>query len=181
MIDLLKITGSDFFFDIVEYVRDNPLQNASSIARKLDIHIVTVQRSLDTLEKYGFIATEEKKGMGRPSKIYSYKGGSFTVNINELLEEYGMRKMRVRESGNPDIAFSFDVDKEIVNAILAGGKNGKKIKLDNKEGRFMWLVPPPDSEPVLIEDTARAANIPIPDAIRFLLEIQEYNIVEIMK
>ncbi len=179
MIDLLKITGSDHFFYIVDYVRDNPSQNASAIAKKLDIHIVTVQKCLDTLEKYGFVMTDEKKGMGRPSKTYSYKGGSFNVSIDELLREYRMRTHRVRESGNPDVVFSYDVDREIVNAIIVGGKHGKKIRLDAREGRFMWLVPPPESEPIRIEDAAKAANIPVPDAVRFLLEIAELKIVEI--
>jgi len=138
MIDLMKIVGSDHFLMIVEFVKNNPGNNASHISKKLNIHIITVQRCLDTLEKYGFIVTEEKRGSGRPSKIYSYVGGSFNVNIDELLSEYMMRSERVRETGNPDIMFSYDVDKEIVNAVLVGGKKGRKIKLVYLKNVFLF-------------------------------------------
>jgi predicted transcriptional regulator len=181
MIDLIKIVGSDHFLMIVEFVKSNPGYNASHLAKKLNIHIITVQRYLDTLEKYGFIVTDEKRGSGRPSKIYSYVGGSFNVNIDELLSEYMMRSEKIRETGNPDIVFSYDVDKEIVNAVLVGGKKGRKIKLDEKEGRFLWLVPPPDSAGEIIEKIARDVGIALPDAIKMVLELKELDVLEVIK
>jgi hypothetical protein len=181
MIDLMKIIGSDHFLEIVEFVKSNPAQNASTISKKLKIHIVTIQRCLDTLDKYQFVKTGEKHSLGRPSKIYSYQGGRFQVDFDGLLSEYEMRKKLIRETGNPGILYSFDVDKEIVNAVLVGGKTGKKIKLDEKEGRFLWAVPPPDSKGELIETIARNARIPVTDAVRFILDFSKYNIFEVFE
>ncbi len=181
MIDLIKVIASEHFLRIIEFVKGNPGNNASHISRKLNIHIITVQRYLDTLEKYGFTATAEKRGSGRPSRIYTYIGGSFNVNIDELLREYMMRTEKVRETGNPDVIFSYDVDKEIVNAVLVGGKKGKKVKLDEKEGRFLWLVPPPDSEGEVIENIARDGSIAVPDAIKTVLELKELGVLEVIK
>jgi len=180
MIDLVKIIASDHFLEVLEFVKNNPGNNAFFISKKLKIHVITVQRYLDTLEKYNFIVTDEKRGTGRPSKIYSYIGGSFNVNIDELLKEYMMRTDKVRETGNSNVAFSYDVDKEIVNAILVGGKKGEKIKLDEKEGRFLWLVPPPDSKGEVIEKIARQVGIPIPDAIKMVLELKERSVLEVL-
>ena len=53
------------------------------IAKKLNLHVATVQKILDTMEKYGFVTSKKKEGIGRPSKLYCYKGGNFTINIDE--------------------------------------------------------------------------------------------------
>ena len=61
-----------------------------------------------------------------------------------------------------------------------GGKKGEKIKLEKKEGRFLWLVPPPDSKGEVIENIARQVGIPIPDAIKMVLELKELNVLEVL-
>lgn len=142
------------------------------------MHIVTIQRVLDVLEKYGFVITEEKKGIGRPSKNYVFVGGKFTVDFNDLLTLYQTRLRKIRESGNPGVSFSYDVDKELVNALLLGGKTGKKIKLDEKSGRFLWLVPPPDANGESIESIANKAGMTVHDAIRFTQELIRMNVIE---
>jgi hypothetical protein len=180
MIDLIKVLASDHFFEVIEYVSEHPGENASSIARSRGIHIVTIQRYLDTLEKYGFVECSDKKGIGRPSKIYSYKGGSFEVHINSLLEEYKLRLRKVRDAGNDEVSFSYDVDKEVINAVLIGGRSGKKIKLDEKSGRFLWMVPPPDSKGETIEKLAKAAGIPVVDAIRLVTEMEQLSVLEVL-
>lgn len=181
MIDLIRVLGSDRVFDIIAFLKKNPERNASFIARKLNIHTVTVQRVLDTLAKYGFVKTDEKRGKGRPSTTYFYLGGRFTVHLDELFSGYDLRLKRVRESGHAEVSFSYDIDKEIVNAILIGGKKGKKIKLDSRSGRFLWLVPPPDSRGESIESLSQKAGVPLIDAIKFCLEMQELEILEVIQ
>ena len=159
-------------------MNENPGQNPSGIATRLKVHIVTIQRVLDVLEKYGFVTAEEKKGIGRPSKNYSFVGGKFTVDFTELLSLYQSRLRLIRESGNPSVSFSYDVDKEIVNAVLLGGKTGKKIKFDEKAGRFLWLAPSPDATAESIESIASKAGMAVHDAIRFAQELIQMNVVE---
>ncbi len=181
MIDLIRILGSEHIFAIIDFVRKNPDQNASFIASSINIHTVTVQRALETLAKYGFVTVKEKKGVGRPSRNFTYIGGKLTVDLNELFSDYSLKNNRVRESGNPNISFSYDVDREIVNAVLIGGKKGEKIKLDNKAGRFLWLVPPPDSKGVTIEHICREVGVPLIDAIRFCIDMQELEVLEVIQ
>jgi hypothetical protein len=178
MIDLIRAIALDHFFEIMDFLKSTPGVNTSFIAQKMGLHIVTVQKVIDVMEKYGFVLIEEKKGVGRPSKIYSFKGGSFTVDLDMLLDEYQMRLKIIRESGNPNVSFSYDVDKEIINAVLIGGKTGEKIRLEDKQGKFLWLVPPPDSNGKTIEEIAKEAGIPVPDAIRFANEMIDLKIVE---
>ncbi len=181
MIDLIRILGSEHIFSIIDFVKKNPGQNASFIATNLNIHTVTVQRVLETLAKYGFVAVDEKRGIGRPSRNFTYLGGQLTVDLNKLFSDYSLKDNLVRESGNPDISFSYDVDKETVNAVLIGGKKGEKIKLDNKAGRFLWLVPPPDSKGETIEHICEEAGIPLIDAIRFCLKMEEIDVLEVIR
>jgi hypothetical protein len=152
--------------------------NASHISGKLQLHIITIQRILDTLEKYGFVRIDAKQGIGRPSKTYFYIGGKFTVNLNEMMDLYTMRRRKIRETGDPSIVFSYDVDKEIVNAVLLGGKRGKRRKIDEKSGRFLWLVPPPDSKGETIMDLAGKTGLAVTDAIRFVQEMIEMGVIE---
>ena len=181
MIDLIRVLGSEHIFSIIDFIQKNPAQNASSIASSLNIHTVTVQRALETLAKYGFVDVEEKRGVGRPSRNFTYKGGKLKIDLNELFSDYDLKNDLIRESGNPDISFSFDVDKEMVNAILFGGKKGNKIKLDAKTGKFLWLVPPPDSKGETIENISQKAGVPLIDAIRFCLKMQELDVLEVIQ
>jgi hypothetical protein len=181
MIDLIKVIASDHFFAVIEFVKANPGRNSSSISRALELHIVTIQRSLDTLERYGFVRTEVQKTRGRPSKIYRYVGGDFRIDLDSLLAEYELRNDRIRETGRPEISFSFDVDKEIVNAVLVGGKQGDIVRLDDRMGRFFWFIPPPDSEGEAISALALKAGISVIDAIRFVQEMGELGAVEVMR
>ncbi len=181
MIDLIRVLGSEHIFSIIDFVKKNPAQNASSIASSLNIHTVTVQRVLETLARYGFVSVEEKRGVGRPSRNFTYLGGTLTVDLDKLFSDYSLKDNLVRESGNPEVSFSYDVDKETVNAILIGGKKGEKIKLDPKTGRFLWLVPPPDSKGETIEHICKEAGIPLIDAIRFCLKMEEIEILEVIR
>jgi predicted transcriptional regulator len=179
MIDLIRVLGSDHVFEIIDFLKKNPERNSSFIAGKLNIHTVTVQRVLDTLAKYGFVETKEKRGVGRPSTIFTYIGGEFTVNLDGLFSGYDLKEKRIRESGNTEVSFSYDIDKEIVNAILIGGKKGKKVKLDSRLGRFLWLVPPPDSCGETIASISQKAGVSLIDSIKFCLEMQDLDIVEV--
>jgi hypothetical protein len=165
---------------VLNHVRDNPNLNPSAIARALELHIVTVQRSLDILERYAFVAAEIQKKQGRPAKTYRYVGGEYTINLDSLLAEYDLRNNRLRETGRPDISFGFDVDKELVNAIMLGGKHGTITRLDERMGRFFWFVPPPDSEGETISVLAEKAGIPVIEAIRFAQEMKDLGVVEML-
>jgi hypothetical protein len=180
MIDLVKAIASEHFLEIIEFVKANPDQNSSAIARALSLHIVTVQKSLDAVERYGFVEAKLVKKQGRPAKVYRYLGGSYRIDFDELLAEYELRNRRLRETGKSDISFSFDVDKELVNAVLVGGRRGEKMRLDEKSGRFLWLVPPPDSEGEKISVLAEKAGISVIDAIRFVEEMKGIGVVEML-
>jgi DNA-binding IclR family transcriptional regulator len=180
VIDLIRIMASDHFFDVIGYVKGNPDHNCSSIARALQLHIATVQRSLDVLERHAFVTTEVRRKRGRPSKIYRYVGGKYSIDLDDLLVELEIRLRRIRETGRPDISFSFDVDRETVNAVLLGGKQGNVIRLDERMGRFLWLVPPPDSQGQIIAEIARKAGISVLEAVRLAQEMRELGVLEML-
>jgi predicted transcriptional regulator len=178
IVELIKIVASVNFIEVVHFLKNNPGSNSSFIASKLGLHILTVQRILDELARGGFVDTEEKRGVGRPSTIYTYKGGSFKVDLDKLLSQYEYRSSFVREKGSSDTRYSYDVDKEIINAIIIGGRRGRKIKLDQKMGKFLWCVPPPDSEGESVESIAKEASVQVFEAIQYVLQFIRLNVIE---
>ena len=181
VVELVKIVASVNFIEVVNFLKGSPGSNASFIAGKLGLHILTVQRILDELARGGFVLTEEKRGVGRPSTIYTYKGGVFRVDLDELLSQYEYRSSVIREKGSSEISYSYDVDREIVNAVIIGGRRGKKVKLDQKIGRFLWCVPPPDSEGESVESIAREASIQVFEAIQYVLQFIRLDVIEEVK
>ncbi len=179
--DLIKIMSSDHLFGILEYLKNNPGSNASAISREMGVHIVTVQKILDGLCRYGFVDTTIKKGIGRPSKLYTFRGGEFKININDMLDEYAKRSRKIRELENENVQFNFDVGKEIVNAVIIGGRRGMKIIFDEKEGSFISLIPPPGSSGKTIEELAEKSAISVLDAVQLTGQLIDYSIVEVVK
>jgi predicted ArsR family transcriptional regulator len=163
---------------VIDYIKNHPDTNASTVARKVAVHVVTAQRILDTMEKYGFLTSQQKRTVGRPSKIYRYVGGSYTINMDELLALYKKRDNRVRETGRMDVMFSYDVDRELINAVLIGGKKGIKHKMDEKQGRLLWLVPPPDSKGESIGNLAKETGTSLLEAVQFCEEMLQLGVIE---
>ncbi|HOO33779.1 MAG TPA: hypothetical protein PK466_14680 [Thermotogota bacterium] len=181
MIELIRLTASEYFFYVLEYLKENPKSNASKIARHLRVHIITVQKILDGMTKYGFVEYEWKGGIGRPSKLYSYIGGSFEINIDSLLNEFSDRYMKIREKAGHEIRFNLDVDKGVVNALILDKRGKNKILLDKREGEFLNLLPTPDEEYKEIYLLASKSGMPVLEAIEFVKGLKEINLIDIEK
>lgn len=179
MIDLIKVMSSERFFEVTEYLKLNPNVNASSISSNLNIHIITVQRYLEVLEKYGFVSSREKRGIGRPSKTYTFLGGKFTLDIDELLKEYSLRSQKIREKENSTISYNYDIDNERIKQVIIGGRKGTKVELEDKSGKFLWMLPPPDSEGESIEKLASQSGMAVLDAVKFVRDMIEIGVMEV--
>jgi predicted transcriptional regulator len=181
MIELIRLAASEYFFYVLEYLKKNPKSNASKIAKQLKVHIITVQKILDGLTKHGFVEYEWKGGIGRPSKLYSYIGGSFEINIDALLSEFSDRYMKIKERVGHDIRFNLDVDKGVVNALILDKRGKNKIILDKREGEFLNLLPTPDEDYLEINFMAGKSGMPVLEAIEFVKSLEEINLIDIEK
>lgn len=181
MLDLIRALNLENAFDIMEYLAAHPDVNASTVARDLGVHIVTVQHVLDALESEGAVTSTTMRGtIGRPSKAYRYRGGVFTIDLGALLADYGRRMQHVRDAGNPAVSYSYDIDHEVINAVLVGGRRGTRITLDSRMGRLFWLVPPPDSKGIQIQELAEKAGVPVLDAVQFINTMRGKGILEVV-
>ncbi len=124
MFDLIKTLASENIFDILTYVKGNSGKNASTIAKALGIHVITVQRALEVMERYSFVVSSEIRTIGRPSKAYGFRGGSITINLDSILQQYALKSKKVRDAGREDVSFQYDVHREIVHGIMIGGRGG---------------------------------------------------------
>lgn len=178
MIELIRLAASEYFFYVLEYLKKNPKSNASKIAKQLKVHIITVQKILDGMTKYGFVEYEWKGGIGRPSKLYSYIGGSFEINIDSLLSEFSNRFIKIKEKAGHEVRFNLDVDKGIVNALILDKRGKDKILLDKREGEFLNQLPTPDEDYMEINLMASKSGMPVLEAIEFVKSLEEINLIE---
>jgi predicted transcriptional regulator len=175
MFDLIRILTNEHTFKVINELINNPWSNASKIAKNLKIHTATVQSYFEVLEKYGLISSKMKKGLGRPSKLFKYTGGEFRINLDDLTKSYSLKNNKVKEKPNDFVKYSFDVDKEIIKSIYLSKKD--KINLDNKKGKLLWLVPNYHSDGENIEKLAESSGLAVIEAIEFLLELKEKDLV----
>jgi len=177
--DLFKTLSSANVFDILHYLRKHPNSNASKIAAALGLHVFTVQKHLETLEKYGIVESEVVRSVGRPSKRYRYVGGSVEVNVDDLLQLYTLKDTMVRERPLNEAVYDCDIGKERVRRLLFKPSK-RKVVFDEVEGKVLWFVPPPDSEGKPVEEIARETGLPLIQVLRAVKQLVDMGFVELV-
>jgi predicted transcriptional regulator len=178
-LDLLKALSSSNTFEILDYLKKHPDSNASKIAKALGLHVLTVQRHLEVLEKYGIVKSRIAKGVGRPSKKYRYLGGSVEVNVDEILELYQLKNAAVREKVLDNVVYDCDMRKEVVRRFL-NKLDKRKIIFDEMEGKVLWFIPPPDSKGKSVKEIAKETGFSLIQVLEIIKRLADLGLVELM-
>lgn len=180
MLDLLKALSSSNAFEVLMYVKENPDSNASGVASALGLHVLTVQKILEVLEKYGIVKSKLVRSVGRPSKRYRYIGGKIEVNVDELLDLYTLKHMPVREKAFEDALYDYDVRRERIKRLLVKSDR-RKIVFDETEGKVLWFVPPPDSQGKPVEEIAKESGISLLQVLEAVKRLLDLGLVELVE
>ncbi|HPX16724.1 MAG TPA: hypothetical protein PL068_09175, partial [Petrotogaceae bacterium] len=78
-----------------------------------------------------------------------------------------------------DISYNYDIDNERIKQVIIGGRKGTKVELEDKSGKFLWMLPPPDSEGESIEKLASQSGMAVLDAVKFVRDMIEIGVMEV--
>ncbi|QTA38742.1 transcriptional regulator [Thermosipho ferrireducens] len=176
MNELLKIIASPQLFEVLYFLKNNPNQNPSTIARKLGFHTFTVQRYLEVLEKFGIVSSKIEKKIGRPSKKYTYVGGTITIDINDILKIFELKSKKFRMK-TEDLKYSYNLKKEIINGVIY---RGKKIEFSESEGKILFLIPPSDSSGISAKEIFERIKMSEFDILCIIKKLIDLDLIEVI-
>jgi len=167
--------------------------SASEAASRLDMHIRTVQEFLDTMSTYNIIDKKEVSERKRPYFRYSIKKKKIEIII-DLDKEFTKSsdhksEYKIREIRNSGAKFSVARNGEYFSTLtiwMGDSRVGKerKINLTIPQGRFLYYLPFPDTDPLSIDEIIQKADnndmhkSEILDIINELLELKIIEKVE---
>ncbi|MDK2840071.1 MAG: hypothetical protein PWQ83_1650 [Thermosipho sp. (in: thermotogales)] len=177
MNELLKVISSPQLFEVLNFLKNNPNMNPSTIAKKLGYHTFTVQRYLEIMEKFNIVSFKEKRKVGRPSKKYRYIGGKITIDIDEILNIFNLKGKRVREKAG-DFKYSYDLNKETIKGVIL---NNKKIKFNEVEGKILFLIPPVNSNGITVCEISNKISINEFDILFAIKKFLSLDLIEVVE
>jgi len=141
--------------------------SASEAASRLDMHIRTVQDFLDTMSVYDIIDKKEVFERKRPYFRYAIKKKKIEIIIN-LDEEFAKNSnqksvYKIREMKNSGAKFSIARNGDYFSTLtiwIGDGRDGKerKINLTIPQGRFLYYLPFPDTNPQSVDEIMKKAD-----------------------
>ena len=164
--------------------------SASEAASRLDMHIRTVQEFLDTMTAYGIIDKKEVFERKRPYFRYSIKKKKIEIIIDlnkEFTKSTNQKsEYKIREIKNSGAKFSVARNGEYFSTLtiwIGDGRDGKerKINLTIPQGRFLYYLPFPDTNPLSIDEIMLKAdnnNMHKPEILDIINELLELKIIE---
>ncbi|ABR30605.1 transcriptional regulator [Thermosipho melanesiensis] len=177
MYEILKIISSPQLFEVLNFLRNNPNKNPSSIARALGFHTFTVQRYLEVLERFGIVKAKVEKKVGRPSKKYTYVGGNITIDFDDILSMFDLKNKKVREK-KKSLRYSYDLKGEKINGVV---DIERITKLSDMEGKVLFLIPPFDSEGIQVEKIIEKVKFSEFDILSSLKKLISLEIIEVVE
>jgi predicted transcriptional regulator len=171
---------------------------AAEIAKILNIHISTVTKYLDILNKNRLVQKEQDRN--KPGKPTYYKTQVTTLSVTlelpeitqeleDILEEPTLPNPLVREKPNlhPRVIYEFD-DNGLIRSIVLKQKTKakrtikRKIVLSSYESNFMKYLPHPTLQSNHFQDICHKAGITdtitMIKLLDFLNKLEKYCIIE---
>ena len=165
--------------------------SASEAASMLDLHIQTAQEFLEGLNREGIVNREEVSEGKRPYYRYALIKDQITLRINlkDLRERASREDLDdlIRERKNSGALFKEGAGPGFISSVTLFEGEGRrrkerKINLTNKQGRFLYHLPFPNSEPRSIKSLLKKAGLDrgdLPEIMDLLDLLIVYEIIEI--
>lgn len=143
--------------------------SASEVAARLELHVQTAQDFLEALAGLGVVAKEEVYEGKRPYFRYSLLAPRLSLEI-DLAATFAPPSSRpakwgaIRERKNSSARFSTGRDNASIHsvAVWTGDRRSgreRKISLTESQGRFLFHLPFPSSDPVAVDAIMEQAGV----------------------
>jgi hypothetical protein len=178
---------AEAFFELLVNYKDI---SASEAASRLNLHINTAQEFLEAMALLDIVDKKEVIEGKRPYNRYSLKTDhiKLDLDLNAVRQsspgEYTSRK--IREALNAPVRFTTSRNGQALSSVAiwkGKGRNRseKKINLTSAQGRFLYHLPFPDAEPLLISAIMSKAGIEteqLNEIIDIVEILVEYKVIE---
>jgi len=185
--------SKSFSKDIFKLLNNYRDISASEAASRLGMHIQTVQDFLEAMADFGILSKKEAVERKRPYFRYSLATQKivFEIDLQKELEVSGedyLEKSKIRERKNAGIRFSLARNGQYFSSVsiwIGKGRerSEKKISLTTAQGKFLYNLPFPDGEFLLLEEIRVKAFVDkeqMPEIKDLVEELILYNVIEVM-
>ena len=165
--------------------------SASEAASRLNLHIKTVQDFLEAMASLDILSKKEVLEKKRPYFRYALNTRyiDMKIDLSPLIDQQklaGRSQKRIREKNNAGARFTTSRDGQYISKVVIWTGKGRdrserKINLSIPQGKFLFHLPFPSAEPLLVEDIMIKAEVDesnrseIHDIVNVL---KEYGVIE---
>ncbi len=183
---LAKDYAREFFELLVNY-QD---LSASEAASRLGLHIRTAQDFLEAMMSLDILERQEVYEKKRPYFRYTLITEHIHMDIDLTRIQHEQTpddlNYRIREKTNTGANFSLSRGGDYISHISLWSGNGRdrkelKLSLTRSQGLFLYHLPFPNTDPLLISDIIRKADIGeeyIPEILDIIRRLIKHEVIE---
>ena len=190
------VLGKDHSIDLIETLYIKDWTTATEIADELKIHTATAVKYLTELHEIDLVEKRTRPGKYKDALEYKLINSkiNLTLNFDKIIKEESAgviekaRSIKVKERVRDDVNYEWDDDKQkILKINFIGGNLRRGIKefvsLNDCEGRFLWHVPYPSDESLLVFRICEKAGInnamDIKKILKFVDFLKDKGVVDV--
>jgi predicted transcriptional regulator len=164
--------------------------SASEVAARLDLHIKTAQDFLESLAQLGIVAKEEVLEKKRPYFRYILKQTRILIDIDLMQVKreptHNSLNLPIREQENAGARFSVARNDDYISSVTIWTGEGRerserKIKLTTPQGKFLYHLPFPKTQPLTVAEILQKAGLDpslAPEILDLVQLLEKYDVVE---
>lgn len=180
----------DYAEDIFRLLVNYRAISASEVATRLNLHIKTAQDFLESLEQLDIVSKEEVLEKKRPYYRYILKQTRLIIDIDlmQVKKEPSPNSLssHIREKENAGARFSAARHDDYITSVTIWTGSGRereerKIKLTTPQGKFLYHLPFPKAQPLMVDEIMQKAGIDqslAPEIIDLVQLLEKYSVIE---
>lgn len=183
----------DYAEDIFRLLVNYRAISASEVATRLNLHIKTAQDFLESLEQLDIVSKEEVLEKKRPYYRYILKQTRLIIDIDlmQVKKEPSPNSLssHIREKDNAGARFKAARNDDYITSVTIWTGSGRereerKIKLTTPQGKFLYHLPFPKAQPLMVDEIMQKAGIDqslAPEIIDLVQLLEKYSVIEIVE
>lgn len=188
-----SLLSKDYAEDLFALLVNYQAISASEVAARLNLHIKTAQDFLESLEELGIVTKEEIFEKKRPYFRYSLKETRIILDIDlmQVKQEpkHSSLMMLIREKDHAGARFSLARNETYISSVTIWQGEGRdrterRIKLTQPQGKFIYHLPFPGTEPLSIAEIMKKASVDeslAPEILDLVQLLEKSDVIEVMQ
>lgn len=184
------LLSKDYAEDIFGLLVNYQAISASEVAARLNLHIKTAQDYLESLAELGVVEKEEVLEKKRPYYRYALKQTRILIDIDlmQIKREPSDNSLAalIREKAGAGARFAAARNDDYIASVIIWTGEGRerqerRIKLTTPQGRFLYHLPFPKTQPLSVAEIMKKAGIDdalAPEILDLVQLLDQYGVIE---